>query len=273
MQAEEIFKTKLQEKAVRSEEREVSVENLLKKEQRISQDLFQEKIKREIRNFQFNLLREAKKGNSLKIDILEVHRTSSSDVSRIKGRTTYRPIAEKVITFLEDTNFDLLGADIIEDEILHSLYDLIVENDLYPQWKIRPSEKDPNGIILYLEVNPLISFNAKQTELQAKFEQAKRVKEHAMVHYQKNIETREKVSRKKQLKEFVLSFLIAFYISMVVLTVISAAVGIFPIETMINTFGFVAVAWPYYLMVDFSLFFFSLPLALFIAFLVAFRRI
>ncbi len=266
IKAEEIFKSKKNYKELESRKREESLAKLIKNENDISKNIFTEKIQKEILNFQFNLLTSAEKGESLKIDIFE---TSNATV---KSVINYLPISQKIVTFLEDTNFDLISDDIITDDTLQKLYDLIVYNDIYPQWRVRKSDKNINDSILYLEINPLISFKEKKAELQKKLETHQKIKEHALVLYTQNIEEIEKIDKKKKIKDFFLSFLLTLYISVVVLTVLTPVLGIFPIESMINSFGLIAVAWPYYIISDTGMFMFSFPLGLVVALFIAFRR-
>ncbi len=267
IKAKEIFKSKQNDKEVESKKREESLEKLIKSENDISKKIFTEKIQKEILNFQFNLLAAAEKGESLKIDIFETANTT------VKSVITYLPISPKIITFLDDTNFDLISDDIITDDTLRNLYDLIIDNDIYPQWKICKSDKSKSNSILYLEVNPLISFKEKEAELQKKLETHRKIKEHALVLYTQNIKEIEKTDKKKKIKDFFLTFFLSLYISVVVLTVVTPAVGIFPIESMINSFGLIAVAWPYYIISDTGMFIFSLPVGLAVSLFSTFRRL
>jgi len=276
IKAEEILKVRQREREEDLKNREKSLENLINSEKDISKKIFKDRIQKEINNFQFNLLDAADKGETLKIEILEVDKGSileKSNHNSIKSVITYMPISQKVVTFLDDTNFDLVSDDIITDDSLQALYDLICSNDIYPQWKVRKSNNEKASMILYLEVDPLVGFKEKEAEFRKKLETRKKIEQHALVLYSKNVEEIEKKNKKSKVQELLLFFLLTLYVSVVVLTVVSATLGVFPIEEMINSFGLVAVAWPYYLLINKSMFVFSFPIGLLIALFFAFRRI
>jgi len=271
--AEKILKVKIQDQEEESKKREASLLNLIKNEKSVSREIFQKKIQKERQTFQFNLLSAAKKGETLKIDILEINRSLDSENSEIKSAITYLPISQKVVSFLEDTNFDLVADEIIEDSELQTLYDFIVSNDLYPEWKVRSDTKDEKVKILYLEVNPLLSFKERKEALEEKRRKEQELKQYAMVLYEENVNRTQKLSRRKRLLNGLLTFFLTLYISMVFLTVVGAVVGILPMERLIDSFGFVAVGWVYYLVLEPHLFIFTLPVAFLISSVVALRRI
>ncbi|NEW61465.1 hypothetical protein GSY74_09240 [Sulfurovum sp. bin170] len=241
----------------------------------LSKREFTEKIQQEIDEFQFNLLESANNGEPLKIDILELEDDmfSRKDSSSIKTLTKYLPIKQKVATFLNETNFEFVTDNIITDETLQKLYTTIYENGIYPIWKIRESSSDSRLIVLYLEVNPLIAFEEKRVELKKKIEQRKKFENHAVVLYKRNLKEMEDVDKRVRVKDFIWSFLSTLYISVVILTILSSALGLFPVEKIADTFSLVALAWPYFLFTEFKgLFILSLPIGVIFSLFIAYKK-
>lgn len=275
LKAQNILKLRQQEKADEFEKSELSLEEMINHRRFISKVKFTGKIQKEIDEFNFNLLESANNGESLQIDILELEDDTFSrkNDGSIKTLIKYLPIKQKVATFLNETNFEFITDDIITDETLQKLYTLICENGIYPIWKIRESTDDSRMMILYLEVNPLIIFEDNRVELKRKMEHRKKLENHAVVLYTRNLREMEKVEKKVKIKEFLFTFFANIYISVVILTILFSALELFPIDKITDTFALIALAWPYFLFTEFnSLFIISLPLGVIFSLFVAYKK-
>jgi len=275
LKAQSILKLKQQEKEAEAERKELSLEEIIRNRKSLSKREFTEKIEKEIDEFQFNLLESANNGEPLKIDILELEKDmfSRKDNDSIKTLTKYLPIKQKVATFLSETNFEFITDTIITDESLQKLYNLICKSDIYPIWKIRESSQDSKVVVLYLEVNPLISFEERKRELKKKIEQRKKLENQAVVLYTRNLKEMEEMEKRARRKDFIWSFLSTLYISVVILTILSSDLGIFPMEKITDTFSLIALAWPYFLFTEFKgLFILSLPIGVIFSLFIAYKK-
>jgi hypothetical protein len=275
LKAQNILKLKQQEKDIKIENRDSSLEEMINHRKFISKVEFTDKIQKEIDNFQFNLLESASKGEVLKIDILELEDNifSRKDDGSIKALIKYLPIKQKVATFLNETNFEFVTDNIITDDTLQKLYIMICENDIYPVWKIRESANDSRAVVLYLEVSPLLSLEDKKVELRRKIEHRKKLENHAVVLYRRNLREMEQVEKKTRIKEAIFTFFSTLYISVVILTILFSSLGFFPIEKITDIFSLVALAWPYFLFTKFNtLFIISLPIATIFSLFLAYRK-
>jgi hypothetical protein len=274
LKAQKILKLKQQEKANEVEKSELSLEEMINHRKIVSKLEFTDKIQKEIDEFDFNLLESANNGESLKIDILELEKDifSRKDDGSIKALIKYLPIKQKVATFLNETNFEFVTDNIITDETLQKLYTLICQNGIYPIWKIREDIDNPNVTILYLEVNPLIDFEEKRAELKRKIEQRKKLENHAVVLYTKNLKEMEKSEKKIRVRNFLFTFISTLYISVVILTIFFNALGLLPVEKITDTFSLVSLAWPYFLFSELgSLFTLSIPLGVVFSLFIAYK--
>ena len=274
LKAKEILKLKQHENDIEAEERELSLEEMVNYQKSKSKNEFIEKIQKEIDEFDFNLLDAANHGETLKIDILDVEKDLfSRKEPSIKALIKYLPIKQKIVNFLSETNFEFVAEEIIIDETLFKLYNLICENGIYPEWKIRESKTATNTIVLYLEVNPLIGFDEQKSELKRKLEQRKKIEKHAVVLYTKSLEEMKKERKRDRKKEFLLIFFSSLYISVVILTILSSAMGLFPVEKITETFGLVAIAWPYYIFTDIQgIFLLAFPIGLIFSLYLAYKK-
>ena len=275
IKAQNILKLKQQERENESQKRDLSLEDMINNRKNVSKIEFTDRIQQEINGFHYNLLTSANMGEPLNIDILELEDDTFSrkDSSSVKTLIKYLPIKQKVATFLKETNFEFVTDDIITDDTLQKLYTLILENDIYPIWKIRESSNNENAIILYLEVNPLIAFEDKKRELKRKIEQRKELENHAVVLYTKNLENTKRVEKKTKMVDFLSTFFSTLYISVIILTLFFSALGLFPVEKIINTFSLVAIAWPYFLFTGFeNLFVLSFPIGVILSLFIAYKK-
>ena len=275
LKAQSILKLKQQEKDIESHKKDLSLEDMINERKIKSKEEFTEKIKKEIHEFQFNLLESANRGEPLIIDILELENDTFAKKSsgNIKSLIKYLPIKQKVATFLNETNFEFVTDSIITDDNLQRLYSSICEDGIYPMWKIREDSNDSGITILSLEVNPLVSFDEKSVELKEKLEHRRKLENHAVILYTKNLDKMKKAEKKIQLKESIVSFISTLYISVVILTILSSALGLFPIEEITDTFSIIALAWPYFLFAGYKSFFIlSLPLGLIFALFIAYKK-
>jgi len=274
LKAKEILKLKQLEKEASAQNSELSLEELIKHKKTLSKIEFKAYINREIEDFQTNLLEAANRGEPLRIDIFSMEKDSyrdKEDVS-IKSLMKYLPVQQKIVTFLEDTSFELIADEIIVDDNLQKLYSTIVENGIYPEWKIKDSENGKETI-LYLEANPLNGYEERKSQLKQKLEQRRKVEQHAVVLYKQNIEKSKKEQKREKIKNFFFIFSISLYSSVVLLTVLAGIIGLFPLEYITNTFGLIALAWPYFLFSSMkAIFLFSLPLGIAFSFYLALRK-
>ncbi len=126
---------------------------------------------------------------------------------------------------------------------------------------------------MYLEVNPLIGFDEQKSELKRKLEQRKKIEKHAVVLYTKSLEEMKKERKRDRKKEFLLIFFSSLYISVVILTILSSAMGLFPVEKITETFGLVAIAWPYYIFTDIQgIFLLAFPIGLIFSLYLAYKK-
>jgi hypothetical protein len=234
-----------------------------------SKEIFTERIQKEINGFQKNLLESANRGEALNIEILRL------DIDGLLSwwderedkiiNTRYTPIKSGIVTFIDDINLEFLTDDIIIDGTLQKLYDLIRENDIYPQWKVR-TNRDGKIEILYIEVDPTVSYNERKESIHRE----KSISQRSIVvqNYQQQKPIVEEEDNDNKIKRIVASFLtfvFVLYFSVLLLTIISEALGVVDNATS----SFVEVGWPYFLITDFSkfgeLFIFSLPLGILIS--------
>jgi hypothetical protein len=258
-----------------SERRDLSLEEMINYRKNISKIEFTDRIQKEIDSFQYNLLLSANNGESLKIDILELENDTFArkDDNSIKALIKYLPIKQKVATFLDETNFEFVTNNIITDDTLQRLYSTVCENDIYPIWKIRESDSNENAIILYLEINPLISYEERREELKRKIEHRKELENHAVVLYKKNIKESKQVEKKTKIRDFLITFFSSLYISVLILTILFNSLGLFPVEKITDTFSLVAIGWPYFLLTGFkSLFTLSFPIGVIFSLIIAYKK-
>jgi hypothetical protein len=275
LKAQNILKLKQQEKEIESERRDLSLEEMINYRKNISKIEFTDRIQKEIDSFQYNLLLSANNGESLKIDILELENDTFArkDDNSIKALIKYLPIKQKVATFLDETNFEFVTNNIITDDTLQRLYSTVCENDIYPIWKIRESNSNENAIILYLEINPLISYEERREELKRKIEHRKELENHAVVLYKKNIKESKQVEKKTKIRDFLITFFSSLYISVLILTILFNSLGLFPVEKITDTFSLVAIGWPYFLLTGFkSLFTLSFPIGVIFSLIIAYKK-
>jgi hypothetical protein len=275
LKAQNILKLKQQEREIESENRDLSLEKMINHRKNMSKLDFTERIQKEIDGFQYNLLFSANDGKSLKIDILELEDDTflRKGDSSVKALIDYLPIKQKVASFLGETNFEFITDNIITDEILQKLYTIICENDIYPLWKIRDSSSNENAIVLYLEVNPLIAFEERREELKRKVEHRKKLENHAVILYTKNLKESKQIEKKIKIRNFSITFFSILYVSVVILTILFNSIGLFPVETITNTFTLIVIAWPYFLFTAFeSLFILSFPISVIFSLFIAYKK-
>jgi hypothetical protein len=276
LKAQKIIKIKNDNKEYNTENKyEIEKKNMnyTKKE---SKRKFIEKIQKEIDNFQNNLLKSANKGEPLKIEILRLDTDGllswwDEREDRLVN-TIYTPIKSEVVTFIDDINLKNLTDDIILDETLLKLYNLIKENDIYPEWKV---SKNNIGEIefLYLEANPNFSYQERKKDI----DREKQISQRALVaqNYRQNISDRENTGLDK-IKNFLLIFLPTLYFSVMILTILSRAIGLVEVPQDSILSSFVDIGWPYFLVSEFSevgeLFLFSLPLGFLISLYFAYKK-
>ena len=274
LKAKEILKLKQIEKEVSAQKSELSLEELIRHKKTLSRIEFKAYINREIEDFQTNLLEAASKGEPLRIDIFSMERDSYRDKEEasVKSLMKYLPVQQKIITFLEDTSFELIADEIIVDDNLQKLYNTIVENGIYPEWKVKYSE-NRKEIILYLEANPLNSYEERRLQIKQKLERRRKIGQHAVVLYKQNIEKSKREQKREKIKNFFFIFIASLYGSVVLLTVLAGLLGLFPLEYITNTFGLIALAWPYFLFGSMkTIFLFSLPLGIAFSLYLALRK-
>ncbi len=278
IKAQELLKIKQNEQEYRYIEDNLAQEKSIEEEKIKSMKKFTEKIQYQIDNFQKNLLEASNRGEVLKIDILKLDSDNlvswwdeREDNIKKSIYTEYSPIKSGIVTFIDDINLDFLTDDIILDNTLQKLYDTIRSNDIYPEWKVK---ENSNGKIelLYLEVNPLVSYKDKKDALNRE----KEIKQRALVIVDNKNPT--KIEKKKngvlkKISSFIFIFISVLYFSVSILTILSSAIGITNIE---NSNSFLEVAWPYFLITDFSnvgeAFIFSFPLGLLVSIYFAYKR-
>jgi len=276
LKAQEVLKVKKNEQKLnikKQYETEKKDMSYIKEE---SKKKFIEKIEKEIDNFQENLLASANNGESLKIEVLRLDKEGllswwDEREDRFVN-TIYTPIKSEIVTFIDDINLKNLTDDIILDKTLLKLYNLIKENDIYPEWKITQNE-DGKIESLYLEADPSVSYSERKKDL----EKEKKVFQKALVlrNYQQNIPIKE-VNKLGKIKNFLLIFIPTLYISVMVLTIFSKVLGLVSVPEDSVLSSFVDVGWPYFLVSDFSrvgeLFIFSLPLGFLISLYFAYKK-
>jgi len=242
---------------LKQEERELSLEKLLDKRQSMAKKEFRDKIQNNIDEFKFNLLKSANDGEPLTIDILKLE---NKNIERL---TQYIPIKLRTATFLNESNFEFIADEIIVDKTLHKLYKFICDNGIYPIWKTRQCTADNSITILYLEVNPLISFNEKKKELEKEKNRRKELENNVHVLYSKNIKEMKNTEKRVKLRDFIFTFFLILYLSVTFLTILSTTLEFFPTEQTIDTFSIVAFGWPYFIFTELgSLFVVSLPFSI-----------
>jgi len=270
IKAQNILKLKQQERENESQKRDLSLEDMINNRKNVSKIEFTDRIQQEINGFHYNLLTSANMGEPLNIDILELEDDTFSrkDSSSVKTLIKYLPIKQKVATFLKETNFEFVTDDIITDDTLQKLYSMICENDIYPIWKIRRSSTNQKAIILYLEINPLISFKERTEELKKKVEHRKKLENHAVTLYVQNLKELEQIEKKSKISDFLLTFFSTLYISVVILTFLFNSSGLFPVEKIADT-----LLWPYSLFTEFrSLFILSFPIGVIFSLFMAYKK-
>ena len=273
LKAQELLKVSLNSKEPNNTMEHISKEKNMNKRKEESKRIFTEKIQKEINEFQDKLLKSANNGETLKIEILRLDTEgllSWWDEREDKIiNTRYTPIKSSIITFIDDINLKFLTNDIITDKTLQKLYDLIRDNDIYPQWKV--TQKDGKMEALYIEADPTVSYRERKDTLHRE----KNINQRALVvqNYQQNIQIEEiENSKIEKIKNFV----IVLYFSVMVLTILSRAINIVSISDNSIPPNFVEIAWPYFLSVNFSgvweLFIYSLPLGILLAIVSVYKK-
>jgi hypothetical protein len=273
LKAQKILQVKLSEKELNRSRKYRNKESIMSQ----SKEVFILKIQREVENFQKNLLESANKGEPLMIEILKLDRESllswwDERENRLVNKA-YTPVKSEVITFIDDINLKFLTDDIITDRALQRLYDLIKDNDIYPQWRV--SQKDGKIDALYLEANPNLSYQ----EGKEKFHREKNIKQKALVvqNYQNSIQNNREYTILEKIKNFILIFIPTLYFSVLILTILTKALGIITINSSNSLSNFIEIGWPYFLVKNFSevgeLFIISLPLGVLISLYFAYKRL
>jgi len=275
LKAQDMFK--LNRKGYKSETKKNKISSSLSisYKQNKSKVAFINKIEKNIDGFQFNLLKSANNGMPLKIEVLKIKSNlfSRADDKSVKELTEYIPIKQKVAMFLTETNFEFVTDDIIEDESLQKLYTLICKNDIYPLWRVEESKDDSGMITLSLEVNPLISFKEKKIELQKKIEERQKNENHSMILYKQSLKKIKRVEKIEKLRDFVVTFFLTLYISIVLLTILSSSLGLFHLTKIEDTFSIIAFGWPYFIFTEFhTLFVISFPLGLIFSLILSWQK-
>jgi hypothetical protein len=277
IKAQELLKSKQKEKEYKYIEDSLTEEKNIEEKKIKSMKKFTEKIQKQINDFQKNLLMSSQSGETLKIDIVKLDSDNlvswwderEDNINRTFYKE-YAPIKSEIITFIDDINLNLLTDDIILDKTLQELYDTIVSNDIYPQWRVK---KSPKGemLTLYLEANPLVSYKDRKDALAKERE----IKERALVVVEQSGDSdieRKEGSRVWKFISFSFIFISVLYFSVAILTLFSGAFGL----TSPPRNSFTEVAWPYFLSTDFSnigeLFIFSLPLGVLISIYFAYTK-
>lgn len=275
LKAQEILKFNQNEKKLNEITDYIAEEKDMNIAKEKSKNIFTEKIQKEIDGFDKNLLESAKHGEALNIEILRLDTDgllSWWDEREDKIiNTRYTPIKSGIVTFIDDINLEFLSDDIIVDGTLQKLYDLIRENDIYPQWKVT-TNTDGKIEILYIEVDPNISYKERKESIHRE----KNISQRSLVvqNYQQQRPIAEEEDNDNKIKRVVISlftFLSVLYFSVLLLTIISEALGVVGNPTS----SFVEIGWPYFLITDFSkfgeLFIFSLPLGVLISLYSAYK--
>jgi len=273
LEAQELLKIRQNEKESDEIANYIAEEKDMNIAKEKSKKIFTEKIQKEIDSFQENLLESANHGKPLNIEILKLDTEgllSWWDEREDKIlNTRYTPIKSGIVTFIDDINLELLGDDIIVDRTLQKLYDLIRENDIYPQWKVHTNTEGKIDT-LYIEVDPTVSYKDRKDAIHRE----KNISQRAIVvqNYQQYKPIEEKDSNKIIRTLISLSrFILVLYFSVLLLTIFSEAFGIVGD----GSSNFIEVGWPYFLITDFSkfgeLFIFSLPLGILISLYSAYK--
>jgi len=239
-----------------------------------SKKIFTDKIQKEIDNFQKNLLDSTRNGEVFNIEILKLDTEgllSWWDEREDKiFNTRYTPIKSGIVTFIDDINLEQLTDDIIVDSTLQKLYDLIRENDIYPQWKVHTNTEGKIDT-LYIEVDPTVSYKDRKDAIHRE----KNISQRAIVvqNYQQYKPIEEEEDGNKIIKTLISlsTFILVLYFSVLLLTIFSEALG----AVGNGNSSFIEVGWPYFLITDFSkfgeLFIFSLPLGILISLYSAYK--
>jgi len=285
IKAQELLKIKQHEKEYEYIEDGLAEKKSIEEEKMKSMKNFTEKIQYQIDNFQENLLKSANRGEVLKIDVMRLDGENLvswwDEREDNKNTNTYReysPIKSGIVTFIDDINLEFLTDDIILDKKLQKLYDTICSNDIYPEWRVKKNE---NGKIelLYIEVNPLVSYKDKKDAIRRE----KEIKERALVVVNRNSKkNRAKIEQQseqknikiiKKIRNFIFIFIPILYFTVAIFTILSRALGIINLP---SSNSFVEVAWPYFLISNFSdvgeLFILSLPLGVLVSIYFAYTR-
>ena len=278
IEAQNILKAKRNIREDRYIQKSISEDSNIREKKIKSMRKFQERVQYQIDNFQKNLLDSANRGETLKIDIVKLNKRNLISWWREREETQerleeYLPIKSSIVTFIDDINLEYLKDDIILDDTLKKLYNTIKDNDIYPEWRVK-RDKIREIKSIYLEANPLISYKEKIEKLKRKKENRSR----ALVVAQSNSRKIEKVEDKhkqiiKKLIKSIFIFIGLLYFSVTILTIISNSIGF---RTVTDSNSFIEIAWPYFLLKDFSniadMFLFSLPIGLIISIYFAYKK-
>lgn len=265
LKAENMLKLTKEEFEVNREKDELSLKESINYKKNRFKIEFKNKIEKSINGFQFNLLKSANNGMPLKIEVLRIEANffSRANNKSMNVLTEYIPIKQKVAMFLAETNFEFVADEIIEDESLQKLYTLICENDIYPLWRVEEDITDANILILLLEVNPLISLKEKRLKLQKKIEHRQKTERHAVIIHKKSLRESTSVEKITKIKDFLVSFSVILYVSVVILTILFMMFGFFSMENSIDRFSLIALGWPYFIFTEVKIqFLFSFPLGI-----------
>jgi len=265
LKAENMLKLTKEELKVNREKDELSLKESINYKKNRFKIEFKNKIEKSISGFQFNLLKSANNGMPLKIEVLRIEANffSRANNENMNVLTEYIPIKQKVAMFLAETNFEFVADEIIEDESLQKLYTLICENDIYPLWRVEEDITDANILILLLEVNPLISLKEKRLKLQKKIEDRQKTERNAMIIHKKSLRESTSVEKIRKIKDFLVSFSVILYVSVVILTILFMMFGFFSMENSIDRFSLIALGWPYFIFTEVKIqFLFSFPLGI-----------
>jgi hypothetical protein len=273
MKAQELLQVRQDEEKIK---KNISTTTDITLERNKSKKRFIEKIQNEINYFQNNLLKAADKGQLLKIIILQLNSTNllswwnerDKEKSSYQIPTEYTPIESGIITFIDDVDLEQLTDDIILDSTLQKLYDIILENDIYPEWKVKIIDGKIES--LYLEINPLISYKEKKEILRQKKIKKQQTLMLTTSKYNKVAKQNIKQNRISniviKIKTFITIFIPLLYLSVTLLTILSSALELTPSANN----SFTEIAWPYFLFFDFQnvgeLFIISVPLGILIAY-------
>ena len=275
LEAENMLKLTKEEFESKTEKDKLSLSKSINYQKNVSKIEFKSEIKKSIDGFQFNLLKSANNGMPLKIEVLKLESNffSRANTNSIDTLTKYIPIKEKVAMFLSETNFEFVTDEIIEDESLQRLYSLICENDIYPIWRVEKDVTDANVLILFLEVNPLISLKEKRLELQKKIVHRQKTEHYAITLHKKSLREGKSVEQIRKIKDFLVSFSVTLYVSVVILTIFFMMFGFFPVENSTDRFSLIALGWPYFIFTKVKMqFLFSFPLGVILSLILAKKR-